>query len=78
MSTPLEKFSYDDAVVRKFAFATVIWGAVATLAGLWLALMMVVPDLSFNLPQLTFGRLRPLHTNAAIFVFAGNALFGAV
>jgi len=78
MDAQLEKFKYDDAVVRKFAFATVIWGAVATLAGLWLALMLVMPALSFDLPQLTFGRLRPLHTNAAIFAFAGNALFAAV
>ncbi len=77
MTSRIEKFHYDDAVVRKFAFATVIWGAVATLAGLWLALMLVVPELSFNLPVLTFGRLRPLHTNAAIFAFAGNALFAA-
>lgn len=77
MTSPLEKFQYDDAVVRKFAFATIIWGAVATLAGLWLALMLVVPSLSFGLPELTFGRLRPLHTNAAIFAFAGNALFAA-
>jgi cytochrome c oxidase cbb3-type subunit I/II len=78
MKSHVEKFSYDDAVVRKFAFATIIWGAVATLAGLWLALMLVVPALSFDLPQLTFGRLRPLHTNAAIFAFAGNALFAAI
>jgi cytochrome c oxidase cbb3-type subunit I/II len=73
-----EKFSYDDAVVRKFVFATVIWGIVATLAGLWLAILLVLPSASFDLPQLTFGRLRPLHTNAAIFAFAGNALFAAV
>jgi cytochrome c oxidase cbb3-type subunit I/II len=78
MSTEVEKFSYDDAVVRKFAFATAVWGVVATLAGLWLALMLVVPELSFGLPQLTFGRLRPLHTNAAIFAFAGNAIFAAI
>ncbi|HVY28944.1 MAG TPA: cytochrome-c oxidase, cbb3-type subunit I [Polyangiaceae bacterium] len=78
MSTEVEKFNYDDAVVRKFAFATAVWGVVATLAGLWLALMLVMPDLSFGLPQLTFGRLRPLHTNAAIFAFAGNAVFAAV
>ncbi len=78
MSKSLESFRYDDAVVRKFAFATVIWGAVATLAGLWLALLLVAPSLSFGLPQLSFGRLRPLHTNAAIFAFAGNALFAAV
>jgi cytochrome c oxidase cbb3-type subunit I/II len=78
MSTEVEKFSYDDAVVRKFAFATAIWGVVATLVGLWLAVMLVMPQLSFGLPQLTFGRLRPLHTNAAIFAFAGNAIFAAI
>ncbi len=78
MSTEVEKFEYDDAVVRKFAFATAVWGVVATLAGLWLALMLVAPSLSFGLPQLTFGRLRPVHTNAAIFAFAGNAVFAAV
>jgi cytochrome c oxidase cbb3-type subunit I/II len=78
MSTEVEKFSYDDAVVRKFAFATAVWGVVATLVGLWLALMLVMPQLSFGLPQLTFGRLRPLHTNAAIFAFAGNAIFAAI
>jgi cytochrome c oxidase cbb3-type subunit I/II len=78
MATEVEKFSYDDAVVRKFAFATAVWGVVATLVGLWLALMLVMPQLSFGLPQLTFGRLRPLHTNAAIFAFAGNAIFAAI
>ncbi|MBX3128722.1 MAG: cytochrome-c oxidase, cbb3-type subunit I [Polyangiaceae bacterium] len=78
MSARAEKFTYDDAIVRKFAFATIIWGLVATLAGLWVALIMVVPALSFGQPWLTFGRLRPLHTNAAIFAFAGNAVFAAV
>ena len=78
MSTEVEKFNYDESVVRKFAFATAVWGVVATLVGLWLALMLVMPNLSFGLPQLTFGRLRPLHTNAAIFAFAGNAVFAAI
>ena len=78
MPHALDRFEYDDAVVRKFVFATIVWGLVATLAGLWLALMLVMPELSFGLPQLTFGRLRPLHTNAAIFAFAGNAIFAAV
>jgi cytochrome c oxidase cbb3-type subunit I/II len=78
MATEVEKFSYDDAVVRKFTFATAIWGVVATLVGLWLAVMLVMPQMSFGLPQLTFGRLRPLHTNAAIFAFAGNAVFAAI
>ncbi|HEX2732625.1 MAG TPA: cytochrome-c oxidase, cbb3-type subunit I [Polyangiaceae bacterium] len=77
-SSRLEKFSYDDDIVRKFAVATVSWALVATLAGLFLALELVVPSLSFNLPYLTFGRLRPLHTNAAIFAFAGNAIFAGI
>ncbi len=74
----LETFSYDDAVVRKFAAATIIWGLVATLVGLILAVQLVVPALSFDQPYLTFGRLRPLHTNAAIFAFAGNGIFAAI
>jgi cytochrome c oxidase cbb3-type subunit I/II len=78
MSSRLEKFSYDDAVVRKFAFATAIWALVATLVGLFIALQLVLPALSFDLPFLTFGRLRPLHTNAAIFAFAGNAIFAGI
>ncbi len=78
MSGKVETFKYDDATVRKFAFATIIWGLVATLIGLWLALMLVKPSLSFGLPELSFGRLRPLHTNAAIFAFAGNAIFAAI
>jgi len=78
MATALEKFRYDDDIVRKFTLATLIWGVVGTLAGLYVALILVMPSLSFGLPYLTFGRLRPLHTNAAIFAFAGNAVFAAV
>src|SRR5688572_30093528 len=78
MSTEPETFTYDDSTVRKFAFATVAWGLVATLVGLYLAIVLAAPSLSFGLPQLTFGRLRPLHTNAAIFAFAGNAIFAAI
>ncbi len=78
METRLDRFSYNDDVVRKFAVAAVVWALVATLAGLWLALILVRPDFSLGLPYLTFGRLRPLHTNAAIFAFAGNTVFAAV
>src|SRR5205085_868176 len=78
MPTHTEKFNYDDATVRKFDFATALWGVVAMLVGLWLALMLVMPQLNFGLAQLSFGRLRPLHTNAAIFAFAGNAIFAAI
>ncbi len=73
-----ETFTYDDDITRKFTTFTVIWGLVATLAGLLIALQLAFPDLSFNQPYLTFGRLRPLHTNAAIFAFAGNAIFAGV
>ncbi len=78
MSDRVETFKYDDATVRKFAFATILWGLVATLVGFYLALMLVKPGLSFGRPELSFGRLRPLHTNAAIFAFAGNAIFAAI
>jgi cytochrome c oxidase cbb3-type subunit I/II len=75
---PLEQFRYDDAIVRKFLVAMYVWGVVGFLAGLFIALQLPFPSLSFGLEWLTFGRLRPLHTNAAIFAFAGNAIFAAV
>jgi cytochrome c oxidase cbb3-type subunit I/II len=68
---------YDDAIVRRFVTATIVWGAVGMLVGLWCALQLAVPRLNFA-PYFTFGRLRPLHTNAVIFAFAGNAIFAAV
>ena len=74
----LEAFEYDDAIVRKFALATVVWGLVAFAVGIFIAIEMVLPRVSMGLPWLSFGRLRPLHTNAAIFAFAGNAVFAAV
>jgi cytochrome c oxidase cbb3-type subunit I/II len=73
-----ESFSYDDKIVRAFSLATLVWGAVAMLVGLIVALQLVWPGLSLGLEYLSFGRLRPLHTNAAIFAFAGNAIFAAV
>jgi len=74
----LESFSYDDSVVRAFLIFTYVWGVVAFLVGIYIALELVWPGLSFGLPYLAFGRLRPLHTNAAIFAFAGNAIFAGV
>jgi cytochrome c oxidase cbb3-type subunit I/II len=71
----LEKFAYDDTVVRGFLWWTVVWGVVGMTVGVLIALQLVLPQLSLDLPFLTFGRLRPLHTNAAIFAFAGNAFF---
>jgi cytochrome c oxidase cbb3-type subunit I/II len=70
----LESFSYDDAIVRKFLIATFTWGLVGMLVGLFIALELAVPSLNVA-PWLSFGRLRPLHTNAVIFAFAGNAFF---
>jgi len=72
-----ETIRYDDAIVRKFVTATIVWGAVGMLVGLWCALQLAMPRLNFA-PYGTFGRLRPLHTNAVIFAFAGNAIFAAV
>ncbi len=74
----LEKFSYDDQVVRAFATATMVWGIVAFLVGLIVALLLVLPTASMGIPYISFARLRPLHTNAAIFAFGGNAIFAAV
>ncbi len=76
-ASQLERFSYDDAIVRKFFWATLIWGLVAFLVGVILAVQLAYPQANI-IPQVAFGRLRPLHTNAAIFAFAGNAIFAAV
>jgi cytochrome c oxidase cbb3-type subunit I/II len=77
MSQQLETFYYDNKIVRNFAYATVLWGVVGFLVGLIAALQMVLPWLNYN-EYLTFGRLRPLHTNAAIFAFVGNGIYMGV
>jgi len=74
----LEKFSYDNKIVKNFAFAAVFWGLVGMLVGLLIASQLFWPGLSFNLPFTTFGRIRPVHTNAVIFAFVGNAIFMGV
>ncbi|GAB1442082.1 cytochrome-c oxidase, cbb3-type subunit I [Ignavibacteriales bacterium] len=74
----VEKFSYDNKIVKYFAIATAVWGIVGMLVGLIIAIQLYLPSLSFNLPYLTFGRLRPLHTNAVIFAFVGNGIFMGV
>ena len=66
---------YNDTVVRQFAIMTVVWGVVGMLVGVYIAAQMIWPVLNFDLPYLTFSRLRPLHTNAVIFAFGGCALF---
>jgi len=77
-SATLESFSYDDAIVKKFMLATIVWGGVAFLLGIIAALQLAEWRINFGLSWLTFGRLRPLHTNAAIFAFAGNAIFAGI
>ncbi len=71
----MEKFYYDNTTVRNFAIATVVWGIVGMLAGLFIALQLVFPELNFGIPYTSFGRVRPVHTNAVIFAFVGNAIF---
>ncbi len=73
-----ETFYYDNKIVKQFAIATAMWGLVGMLVGLTIALQMVWPFLNFDIPQTTFGRLRPLHTNAIIFAFVGNGIFMGV
>src|SRR5688572_7710326 len=71
----VETFKYDNRIVRAFAIATVIWGLVGFAAGLLIACQLFWPDLNLNLQYTTFGRVRPLHTNAVIFAFVGNGMF---
>ncbi len=78
VSDPPEPEVYDDQVVRGFVFFTMFWGAIGMLAGLWAALELAFWQCNLDSPYLSFGRLRPLHTNAVIFAFAGNAIFGSV
>jgi cytochrome c oxidase cbb3-type subunit 1 len=68
---------YNDRVVRQFALMTVVWGVVGMLVGTLLAAQLLWPALNFDIPWLSFGRLRPLHTNAVIFAFGGSALFAS-
>lgn len=69
---------YDDHIVRNFLFATMLWGGIAFIAGILIALQLAYWKFNFDLQWVTFGRLRPLHTNAAIFAFAGNAIFAGI
>ena len=73
-----EQPRYDDRTVRLFIIATVVWGLVGMLVGVILAIQLAWWPANLNLPWTTFGRLRPLHTNAVVFAFAGNAIFAAV
>ncbi len=74
----VEKFYYDNKIVKAFGYATVIFAVVGMLAGLWAAIQIYAPSTSLNLAATTFGRIRPLHTNAIIFAFVGNCIFTGV
>src|SRR5690554_4308388 len=71
---PAVALGYNEAVVRKFVIATAFWGVAAFAVGVYIAFQLAFPVLNLDLPWTTFGRLRPLHTSAAIFAFGGNAL----
>lgn len=71
----VETFKYDNRIVRAFAIATVIWAVVGMSAGLLAAVQLFFPAANLNLQFISFGRLRPLHTNAVIFAFIGNGMF---
>lgn len=74
----LQQFKYDNKIVKYFAIATVVFGVVGMLVGLIIATQLFLPQLNFGIQYTTFGRLRPLHTNAVIFAFVGNAMFAGV
>jgi cytochrome c oxidase cbb3-type subunit I/II len=74
----VEKFYYDNKIVRAFGYATIVFGLVGMLVGLWVAVQIYFPASSLNFAPTTFGRLRPLHTNAIIFAFVGNASFAGI
>lgn len=73
-----DKFYYDNKIVKWFAYATILWGVVGMLAGILAAFQLVYPALNFSSAPTTFGRVRPVHTNAVIFAFVGNGIFMGV
>ena len=75
MSIPALQQTYNYKVVRQFAIMTIVWGIVGMLVGVVIAAQLAFPALNFDVPWLSYGRLRPLHTNAVIFAFGGCALF---
>jgi cytochrome c oxidase cbb3-type subunit I/II len=71
----LEKFSYDNKIVRNFGIATIVWGIIGMTVGLLAAIQLFWPFMNFDNQYTTFGRVRPVHTNAVIFAFVGNSIF---
>ena len=74
----MQQFYYDNKIVKKFLYASIVFGIVGMLVGLLLALLFLFPTLTNGISFLSFGRLRPLHTNAVIFAFVGNAMFAGI
>ncbi len=74
----IQQFYYDNKIVKKFLYASILFGLVGMLVGLLLAVFFLFPNLTDGVSFLSFGRLRPLHTNAVIFAFVGNAMFAGV
>ena len=71
----IEKFFYDNKIVKWFGLASIFWGIIGMLVGVIIAFQLAYPALNFGIPYTSFGRLRPIHTNAVIFAFVGNAVF---
>lgn len=76
--TTLEQFNYDNKIVKYFGVATIAWGLVGMLVGVIAATQLFLPEANLGNPYTTFGRIRPLHTNAVIFAFVGNAIFAGI
>ena len=74
----VQQFNYDNKIVKYFIIATLVWGAVALLVGLLIALQLAFPAFNLGFEYTTYGRTRPLHTNAVIFAFIGNAMFAGI
>jgi len=74
----VQQFYYDNKIVKKFIYASLLFGVVGMAVGMLLAIMFMFPNLTDGISWLSFGRLRPLHTNAVIFAFVGNAIFAGI
>ena len=74
----MQQFYYDNKIVKKFLYASIVFGVVGMLVGLLVAIMYLFPNLTDGISWLSYGRLRPLHTNAVIFAFVGNAIFAGI
>nr|MBP8066912.1 cbb3-type cytochrome c oxidase subunit I [Flavobacterium sp.] len=74
----VQQFYYDNKIVKKFLYASILFGVVGMLVGLLVAIMYLFPNITDGISWLSYGRLRPLHTNAVIFAFVGNAIFAGI